>query len=158
MIITPDSNYPLTEILRTVWLGNWGDGAKLSLANPKEIEFVLNLSAAVSGYDKNPLIEYVEVPIRDGHELTEEEFWAIVNPGVAAFLAKKNILIHCMAGRSRSPGLLAAILAKSGKLEFDHALAFITRLRPVVQVHPNILLSVRKHLKIWPYSEGWTQK
>lgn len=157
MILIPGDAYPRTEILRTVWLGNWADGAKLAIENDKEIEFVINLSAAPSGYDLNPKITYLEVPIEDGRELGKEEFDAIVNPGVGAFLAKKNILIHCMAGRSRSPGLLAAILAKSGKLEFDHALNFIGRLRPVVLVHPKILLSLRKHLNLWPYTEGWTQ-
>lgn len=157
MIIIPgETNYPPTQILRNIWLGNIADAEKLSVENPFAIEEVIN----VCGVDvtRNPVINYyMDCKFDDGHEVPSTMFWYAVNNGVRIYEEDKNLLIHCMAGRSRSPIILAAIFHAAKIMEFDAALEFIRRRRPVIRPHHKILVSVRQHLKLWPYDQGWTK-
>ncbi len=157
MIIVPgETNYPMTQVLRNIWLGTIADAEKLSVENPLGIEAVMN----VCGVDvtRRPGVDYyMDCKFDDGHEVPSEMFWYAVNNGVRLYEEDKNWLIHCMAGRSRSPIILAAILHCAKIMEFDTALQFIQRHRPVIRPHHKILVSVRQHLKLWPYTEGWTR-
>jgi protein-tyrosine phosphatase len=156
-IIIPGSEiYPVTQLLPEFWIGTISDASKLSVENPLGIEEVINVCG--EDYEHNPAIHYTMVNLQDGHEIPENIFWQVVNYGVECLLSGKRTIIHCHAGRSRSVGLAAAILTRISKMNFEAALGFIKRKRPIAFPHHIILLSCRKNMKLWPYSEEWTQK
>lgn len=158
MIHTPSGleAFPPTQILRNFWIGNVGDAAKLSVTNELGIEAVINCCG--DNYIQAPGVEYLTCALEDGQEVPEDKFWMILNKGVELYQADKTTLIHCAAGMSRSVGMSIAIFHAAKILEFEAAMTFIKRRRPIARPHHLILLSARKYLKLWPYSEEWTQK
>jgi protein-tyrosine phosphatase len=156
-IIIPGSNiYPVTQLLPEFWIGTIDDAMKLSVGNPLGIEEVLNVCG--EDYTHAPGVNYTIFNLEDGHEIPEEIFWQIVKLGEECLVSGKRTLIHCHAGRSRSVAIAACIMSQLGKVDFESALRFIKRRRPIAFPHHKILLSCRKNLKLWPYSEEWTQK
>jgi protein-tyrosine phosphatase len=156
-IIIPGSDiYPATQLLPEFWIGTIQDAAKLSVENPLGIEEVINVCG--EDYEHGDGIHYSMVNLLDGHEIPEDIFWQVVKHGVDCLVSGRRTLIHCHAGRSRSVCFAAAILTQMGKVDFETALSFIKRKRPIAFPHHVILLSCRKNMKLWPYSEEWTQK
>src|SRR5579863_3609484 len=149
-IIIPSAPYPLTQVLRNVWLGNCGDAEKLFVENPLSIAVVINVSGIK--YNQREGVTYLDqYSWEDGKEIPEELFWAVVYFGAKTYEEDINMMIHCAAGMSRSPAMLAAIMHWSKVLEFDRALTFIQRKRPIIRPHHKIIGSIRKHLKLYPY-------
>lgn len=50
-----------------------------------------------------------------------------------------NVLIHCLAGVSRSPTIVTAYLMHKKKLRFKEALAIIKQTRPFVNPNPGFI-------------------
>lgn len=147
--------YPLTQILRNLWLGNCGDAAKLSVENPLGIVQVTNVCE--EKYETREGVNYSNYALKDGYEIPLEVFWTIVNQGVKCYQSDENTLVHCSAGMSRSPAIVASIFHVAKTMDFDAALVFIKRRRPIIKPHHIILRSIRKHLKLFPYSEEWAK-
>ncbi|KAI9475934.1 MAG: protein-tyrosine phosphatase-like protein, partial [Benjaminiella poitrasii] len=57
----------------------------------------------------------------------------------ATYKAGGRILIHCQAGVSRSPTILAACLMKSKKITRDEALEIIKRKCPSIALNPGFM-------------------
>jgi protein-tyrosine phosphatase len=67
---------------------------------------------------------------------------------------KRNVLVHCIAGVSRSPAIVAAWLALRynvncfvEKMIFQDALDFVRSKRDCVFVHPRVLSSVEGYVR-----------
>lgn len=54
-------------------------------------------------------------------------------------IEKGNILVHCLAGVSRSPTIVAAYLMYKKKLRYKEALAIIKQTRPFVNPNPGFI-------------------
>lgn len=141
---------PPSIITPVFYLGNYMNGAELSLANPLDIRAVLNVSTEPP-YPKRPGVNYMEIPFDDGHAIPKEAFMKCMDFLMFQYETGTKTLVHCAAGISRSAGTLAAFMHISNQLPFDAALTHIKKRRPIVQPHPEIITSVRKLLKIWPY-------
>lgn len=57
-----------------------------------------------------------------------------------------KMLVHCHIGKSRSVGIVAAILAVAERRPFTDALAEICRLRPQAEPHPAITQSLSEQI------------
>lgn len=58
----------------------------------------------------------------------------------------KNVLVHCMAGASRSPSVIIAYLMKYQGMKFGDAYCMVREKRPVVSIHrhfENVLKSMK---------------
>jgi protein-tyrosine phosphatase len=132
------------------------NGAELAIANPRDIRAVLNVSTE-RPYAKRPGISYLEVPFEDGNNVPVEAFTACMDFLMFQYELGAKTLVHCAAGISRSVTTTAGFIHLSGQMDFDAALNLIKRRRPIVQPHPNIMTSVRKFLKIWPYDDSMGQ-
>ncbi|KAG0735799.1 hypothetical protein G6F57_010447 [Rhizopus arrhizus] len=60
-----------------------------------------------------------------------------------AVTKQEPILVHCLAGVSRSPTVVAAYLMVTEKRRFKEALALIKRVRPFVNPNPGFLNQLR---------------
>jgi len=141
---------PPSEITPILFIGNYMNGAELVMANPRDFRAVLNVSTE-RPYAKRAGINYAEIPFDDGHGIPVKAFTAAMDFLMFQYELGAKTLIHCAAGISRSVGTTAGFMHISGMMDFDSALNHIKRRRPIAQPHPEIVTSIRKFLKIWPY-------
>lgn len=55
----------------------------------------------------------------------------------------ESILVHCLAGVSRSPTIVAAYLMATQKLRWKEAIAVIKRTRPFVNPNPGFIAQLK---------------
>jgi protein-tyrosine phosphatase len=145
-------------IFEDLYLGSQVNAKDLSTnGNPMGIDVVLNVATDCQ-YEKNPSIQYVDIPFNDGYEIPEEQFRACMQALVGTHAQGKKVLVHCAAGISRSPTIVAAYLM--GKwvggnfvLTIDQAVDHIRIIRNIVNPHPRILTSAKRYLNVWPYND-----
>jgi atypical dual specificity phosphatase len=75
-----------------------------------------------------PKITYIHIPSPDSRPISAQEFEDIMF-AMAIGVRRGNLLVHCLAGMSRSPILIAAWLDRCGYAEIDKALSQIAELR-----------------------------
>lgn len=99
-----------------------------------DIDIIVNVSN--SRYPMDPRITYYHIDIDDSRKeniaLYFDEFNTLVD---SAFLQKKNVLVHCQNGVSRSPTLILAYLIHKG-LTLKEGLQLLSRRSQYT--HPNI--------------------
>jgi protein-tyrosine phosphatase len=155
---------PPSPIIPGLWLGNLFNGEDLIQNNTLGIEFVLDVSAMPS-YPRNQYVEYLSVPFLDGHEIPEDALRTCLGAlNKYHGLKKKNTLVHCAAGISRSATIVASYLftmykkelsqrmgVREEDLTLEQAIMVVRACRPIVLPHGNVVVSAKKHLKVWPY-------
>jgi protein-tyrosine phosphatase len=141
--------YPMNRIWDRLYLGSFYAAENLKRGNPEGIEFVVNCTPDPVIYQ--PPLTSIVLNLDDGHGIPEEKFWTAMKAMQEAMWAGKTVLVHCHAGISRSSTIVAAYMYLTGWNDIDKAVEYIVSKRPVVKPHPEVLLSVKKHLKIWPY-------
>lgn len=60
---------------------------------------------------------------------------------------KENILIHCRAGKSRSPTILAAYLMKKYNVTSDEALKYLKQQRKIIKPNPGFKKQLEEYEK-----------
>ena len=75
-----------------------------------------------------PKITYIHIPIPDSRPISAQKFEDIMF-AMAIGVRRGNLLVHCLAGMSRSPILIAAWLHRCGYAGIDKALSEIAQLR-----------------------------
>jgi diacylglycerol kinase (ATP) len=140
-----------TQIDHRIYVGNYKNAADLALFNPFKITAVLCVHNE-QGYEKRPDIIYMHQGFDDGYAIPEKQFEKCLAWLKFMHDAGHTILIHCAAGRSRSVVIAASLLHYLGIMTFDEALKHIAMRRPVASSpHPEVVLSAKKMLKVWPY-------
>ncbi len=132
----------LNYIIDGIYLGSEYAATDLELLNRHQITAVLSLQAEISYshlYPKHFL--YKNFPLHDGEVIDSYVF-----EGALAFIRQaqnenRKILVHCAAGVSRSPSIVAAYLMKKKGMNPLEALEFLREKRPVVQPAVECFLS-----------------
>lgn len=133
-----------TEILNHLLLGGLEDAEALARANPHQISTVITLCREpvvqrVSG------IRYLHFPVRDARPISIAWLNAILS-AIEDGMARGRVLIHCGAGMSRAPTVVAAYLDRIGFLSFARALSYLEALRPVVAPSKALVESIAREL------------
>ena len=127
-------------ITENIALGDWMDAEKLPHSG---ITRVLNMAKEVS-------IRH-ELPALHMHILDGVEMQTNVLEKAREFLGEADdddkTLVHCVAGVSRSPSIVAMHLALKHGRTFDEALAFVKSKRSVVDPDAAVMRSVRRFVK-----------
>lgn len=133
----------MTKIWDRLYLGSFKDAEHLGTANPCGITTVVSLcEEAVRRRAKT--IRYVHLPVADSRPvpaLRLNEIMAAMADGVR----RGNLLVHCIAGSSRSPIMIAAWLDRCGYVAIERALAEITEVQDI-DPSPVLLKSIKEHL------------
>jgi protein-tyrosine phosphatase len=89
-------------------------------------------------------IHYMRVPVVDSQPISKQQFEEVMS-AIEQGLQRGNLLIHCVAGFSRSPIVAAAWMNRYGYASIDESLAEIAKLRDI-DPSPVLLKSVKENL------------
>lgn len=119
----------MTRIWERLYLGDLKDAQQLVRSNPQRISTVIALCREQPSR-KAPGITYIRIPISDSCPISSQQFEDIMF-AIAVGLRRGNVLVHCFAGMSRSPVLMAAWLHRCGYAALEKALSEIARQRKI---------------------------
>jgi atypical dual specificity phosphatase len=119
----------VTKIWERLYLGDLKDARQLARSNPQRIHTVISLCREES-VSQAPKITYIHIPIPDSRPISAQKFEDLMF-AIAIGVRRGNLLVHCLAGKSRSPILIAAYLNRCGYAGMDKALAEIAQLREI---------------------------
>jgi len=102
----------VTKIWERLYLGSFKDAQQLARSNPQRITTVISLCREQAVH-RAPKITYIHIQIADSRPITGQRFEDIMF-AMAIGLRRGNLLVHCLAGMSRSPILIAAWLHRCG--------------------------------------------
>lgn len=125
-----DEDKPVTKydkMMDRIYLGNYQAAKDREFFKTKKITAVLNCSKDIPNhFAHNKDIEYMRIPVEDSLKEKDYELMYLYLPCIVEFIhkhaviGKKNILVHCWAGRQRSAISIAAYLvAKHGMTPRD---------------------------------------
>lgn len=128
----------MTKVRSNLYIGNYDDAA--TLRRPSPITAVLNVAADCDDSTlDNAQFRHVKVGLTDGPqnppymiELAMDVLGKFLNCG-------ETVLIHCAAGRSRSPHIAALYLAEIENRTYDAIWQQLRSLRPEMPVRSNLL-------------------
>jgi protein-tyrosine phosphatase len=126
----------ITRVWERLFLGSIADAERLAKSNPDRITAVLTLcpqpprSKAIGA-------EYFHFPFADDRPIPA---------GLLDTIRTGRVLVHCVAGSSRSPIIIAAWMQIVGYKNIDECLSEIVRLRPIVDPSPLLLASIKEQI------------
>jgi atypical dual specificity phosphatase len=133
----------VTKIWERLYLGSLKDAEQLARSNPQGITTVVSLCREQIVH-RTPKITYIHIPISDSRPISAQKFEDIMF-AVAVGVRRGNLLVHCLAGKSRSPIVIAAWLDRCGYAGIDKALSQIAELRDLAP-SDTLLASVKEVL------------
>lgn len=139
---------PMTQILDRLFLGGFANAEALAQANPHHITCIVNcttepltLPKALGPRDSTGF-QILQLNQLDAEPWDLLKAWQAVGWIHQQLRYGQTVLVHCHAGISRSPSLVAAYLYTCG-WDFESALGRIRSKRPFVQPWPIMLESIR---------------
>lgn len=139
----------------TEWIaiGNWHDARNIKALKESNIEAVL----CVANWVRVPRKKYQEagiisrkLSIADSTPLPrkkEEEFFAALEFLDNMVSQKRRCLVHCAAGISRSAAFVAAWLHVRMDMDWEEAIAYIRRVRPIVWPNTEPFASMKELIR-----------
>lgn len=137
----------VTKIWERIYLGSLKDAELLARSNPEHITTVISLCQEQIAH-RAPKITYIRIPIWDTRPISAQKLEDIMY-AVAIGVRRGNVLVHCLAGKSRSPIVVAAWLHRCGYAGIDNALSQIAELRDLAPSR-TLLASVKEAMNHEP--------
>jgi len=130
-----DEEFEATEICKGVWIGNFA-----SATNKYELQRLGITHIVVAAYGLWEVypgdFKYKRIDVIDSNYSSMTKYFADVADYIHELVtSERKVLVHCVAGVSRSATLVAAYLILTQGYTADDAVTVIRRSRP--QVQPN---------------------
>jgi predicted protein tyrosine phosphatase len=127
-------------ITNRLWLGDYLDAKQ----HGDKMDLIIHLCDEFPAIHSHTTV----IPVEDRVFIDPKKIKKVVEQIELAMEAGKKTLVHCAAGISRSPAMVAAYLVVSGKFQsLDKATNYLAKLRPKVNPHTKTFASVRDWLK-----------
>ena len=133
----------IDEIIENLYLGNFSASENIQQLKDlgiKKVLSVIDFNDFPNYKDENIIHKSVEVSDFDYQNIIQY-FGECLN----FIKGEEKILVHCMAGASRSATIVIAYLMWIEKMKFDDALNFVNSKRPIVDPNDGF----REQLKIF---------
>ncbi|KAI8099062.1 protein-tyrosine phosphatase-like protein [Halteromyces radiatus] len=124
------------QVLPNIWIGGYAAMESKSFLKKNKIQTILSLGHFQSIY---PTTEFTHkiIPITDHPETNIIRWFPEAFRFITEALEKEEkILVHCLAGVSRSPTVVAGYMMEKEHLRWKLALAKIKQTRPFVDPNP----------------------
>ena len=123
------------EILPGVWLGNHLASEDSKFFKKNKIKAVLNTTKTLPNKFVSDKIEYMKIPVNDQLKQIDFDLMTEYLPFAVSYIRKhiiqkNNLLIHCLAGKSRSAICMAGYLVKYHKMTPEQSIQFVLKKRP----------------------------
>lgn len=126
-----------SEILPYLFIGNQRDAADRGRLSELGVTHVLNVTSHLPLHFENEGIAYKRLPASDsGSQNLKQYFSEAISFIESARESNGKVLVHCQAGVSRSPTIVAAYLIAKSSKSLNEAFTVIKDRRPIVA--PNI--------------------
>ncbi len=140
----------MTHIIDGLYIGSESNAKNLEELSSEQIRYIVNVTSHVPLYHSEQF-QYCHLPADDTQKQNLLEYFdraysfirnAIENNG--------KVLVHCVAGISRSPAIVIGFLMRYAKMNMNDAYDFVKRKRSIVSPNLNFmgqLLEYEKKLK-----------
>lgn len=142
--------FEMSEILPGFYLGNAHDAGNRYLLEKHQIQTIVNVSNTIPCHflGEQPF-DYHQLPCEDSHnqsilEYFEETFKLIDE----RLKSKKNLLVHCQGGVSRSPSFVIGYLMKYHAKTFDQAYQWVKSKRSIVNPNLNFVGQLTEYQRV----------
>ena len=117
------------QVTDQVYVGSQSASRRLRVNNAESITAILNCTG--DPYEPPPGIELCTLAMPDNSECDPEIVWRGIDFIRKAVSEGGKVLVHCVAGISRSRALVAAYLHLEHRMSWEAAKAEVLRKRPV---------------------------
>jgi protein-tyrosine phosphatase len=143
-------NHPMTHIIDGLFIGSESNAKNLEELSTEQIRHIVNVTSHVPLYHADQL-QYCHLPADDTQKQNLLEYfdqaYSFINQ---AIVNNEKVLVHCVAGISRSPAIVIGFLMRYAKMNMNDAYDFVKRKRSIVSPNLNFmgqLLEYEKKLK-----------
>ncbi|AYV79640.1 MAG: tyrosine phosphatase [Faunusvirus sp.] len=146
------------SITGNIFLGNIGTPVNYEYLIKNNIKYIIN--ASNQKYKQFDNMYYLNVPIDDTPEKDISQYFTQTNKFIdLATLTRRNVLVHCHMGISRSTSIVLAYLIHTG-IPLKNALDFVRLKRKIINPNPGFFKQLQKyemthHDKSTPSIEIW---
>ncbi len=126
----------MSLIAKNLWLGGIDVAYNRSFLLSTQITHILNCAddASVSSYPLDLSLNIVQIPMEDDkYSGFEGDLQTAVRTLDTWISEGRTILVHCVAGMSRSPTVLMAWMILCKRKSFDEAWRHIANRRPIIR-------------------------
>ena len=128
-----------THIIDNIYLGSAFNASNYNSLKKNNIGLIINMTNEISNYYENE-IEYKKYGLYDNNKQPIQQFFNQAFNDIKEFQQynpKKNILVHCFMGASRSASIVAYYIHKKHNKKINDAIIFMKNKRIVV--NPTVL-------------------
>lgn len=140
---------PISQILGRLYQGNLYGADQLRFSNPHNVTTIINCTK-----DQIPPIKGIKqlvLGLEDGEAIKPRDLDMALIWIRREIFHNGSVMVCCHAGISRSTVIVASYLYSIG-MDWDEAIEHIKNKRPIVVPHPELVVSVKKHFRIFPYN------
>lgn len=120
----------MNKIIDNLYLGSYYDACNLSKLQNLEITHIVNVSNLSNCYPLN--FNYFKIDIDDDSEEDINKYFTKTSRFIHnAILKGSNVLVHCVAGKSRSPTLIIAYLIQKKHMTLENAIKLVKEKRTI---------------------------
>lgn len=125
------------EIVENLYLGSYDAVTKLELLSELDITHILTVGSGMENCELPPEITRKQILVFDEPDQNLLQYFNETSDFIKECLENGGrVLVHCMAGISRSATVVCAYLMKSCKLTAQEALAKISTARSIIDPNP----------------------
>jgi len=135
----------MTKVFERLYVGDALDADRLAVTNPLDITAVLNVSIEAN-QQRREGIKYVHLPLNETERILPHRFEKVTK-AISQLVRAGNVLVHCAAGSSRSPVIVALYMHVVGYKNFDDSLSQLRGLRSVVAPSKLVIESAKAYLE-----------
>ncbi|CAD8091087.1 unnamed protein product [Paramecium sonneborni] len=117
----------------TLWLGDCESALDEEFLKSKGIRTVITVAGGLK-LKLNGIVHHI-IEILDSETANIQQYFKIANEWIERGFNIGGVLIHCMAGISRSAAIVISYVMEKRKMNYYQALSFVKSKRP--QINPN---------------------
>jgi hypothetical protein len=142
------NNFEADEIMPGIFLGSINSSYDLDVLKSKGITHIISV---ILGYDPAfpEDFQYLIINALDNENNNISDVFESCNDFIndALFESNGKVLIHCMAGRSRSATILAAYIIKTCGMDVENVLNLLRKKRKIVEPNSSFVKQLNEYYK-----------
>jgi len=132
-------NYPMTEILNGLFIGSESNAKNLEELSSEHIRYIVNVTSHVPLYHSSQF-HYYHIPADDTQKQNLLDYFDQAYTFIShAIENKEKVLVHCVAGISRSPAIVISFLMRYAHMNMNDAYELVKTKRSIVSPNLNFM-------------------